>query len=112
MFTRLSFRSAQPSKVAQFSVGANSHGASTHLMSVLFKMRPKLTYKCRRDLGVRRFSGQVYLPDDATCERIHHVWRSIADPAPRVRYFQLHQVFAQMPIAVLEAVIRDFKPLA
>ena len=88
------------------------HGASTHLMSVLFKMRPKLTYKFRRDLGVRRFSGQVYLPDDATCERIHHVWRSIADPAPRVRYFQLHQVFAQMPIAVLEAVIRDFKPLA
>ena len=42
------------------------HGASTHLMSVLFKMRPKLTYKFRRDLGVRRFSGQVYLPDDAT----------------------------------------------
>ena len=84
-------------------------GASTRLMSALFKVRRKLTLKLRRDLGVCRPSGRVPLPDYATRERIHRVWRSIADPAPRVRYYQLHQAFLLLPIAVLEVVIRDFE---
>ena len=45
----------------------------------------------------------------ATRERIYRVWRSIADPAPRVRYYQLHQAFSHLPIAVLEVVIRDYE---
>ena len=85
------------------------HGASTHLMSTLFKIRRKLTLKFRRDLGVTRPSGRVPLPDYATRERIYRVWRSITDPAPRIRYFQLHQAFAHLSIAALEVVIRDFK---
>ncbi len=85
------------------------HGASTHLMSSLFKIRRKLTLKCRRDLDARRPSGRVPLPDYAMRERIYQVWRSIGEPAPRVRYYQLHQAFAQLPIAVLEVVIRDFE---
>ena len=85
------------------------HGASTRLMSALFKIRRKLTLKFRRDLGVCRPSGRVPLPDYATRERIYRVWRSIADPAPRVRYYQLHQAFAHLPIAVLEVVIRDLE---
>ena len=84
------------------------HGASTQLMSTLFKIRRKLTLKFRRDLGVSRPSGRVPLPDYAIRERIYRVWRSITDPAPRIRYYQLHQSFAQLPIAVLEVVIRDF----
>ena len=31
------------------------------------------------------------------------------DPAPRIRYYQLHQAFTHLPIAVLEVVIRDFE---
>ncbi len=85
------------------------HGASTRLMSALFKIRRKLTLKFRRELGVCRPSGRVPLPDYATRERIYRVWRSIADPAPRIRYFQLHQAFLHLPIAVLEVVIRDFE---
>ncbi len=85
------------------------HGASTRLMSALFKIRRKLTLKFRRELGVCRPSGRVPLPQYATRERIYRVWRSIADPAPRVRYFQLHQAFLHLPIAVLEVVIRDFE---
>jgi len=85
------------------------HGASTQLMSLLFKVRRKLTLKYRRDLGVSRRCGRVPLPDYATRERIHRVWRSITEPAPRVRYYQLHQSFTHLPIAALEVVIRDFK---
>jgi len=85
------------------------HGASTRLMSALFKIRRKLTLKFRRELGVCRPSGRVPLPDYVTRERIYRVWRSIADPAPRVRYYQLHQAFLHLPIAVLEVVIRDFE---
>ncbi len=85
------------------------HGASTQLMSLLFKIRRKLTLKLRRELGVTRPCGRVSLPDYATRERIHRVWRSITDPAPRVRYYQLHQAFTHLSIAVLEVVIRNFE---
>ena len=85
------------------------HGASTRLMCALFKVRRKLALKLRRDLGVCHPSGRVPLPDYATRERIYRVWRSISDPAPRVRYFQLHQAFLHLPIAVLEVVVRDFE---
>jgi hypothetical protein len=71
------------------------HGASTQLMSALFKIRRKLTLKFRRDYATR--------------ERIYQVWRTIGDPAPRIRYYQLHQAFTHLPIAVLEVVIRDFE---
>lgn len=85
------------------------HGASWQMMSALFKIRRKLTLKFRRDLDVRRPSGRVPLPDYATRERIYQVWRAIGDPAPRIRYYQLHQAFTHLPIAVLEVVIRDFE---
>lgn len=85
------------------------HGASTALMSRLFKLRRKLTLKFRRDLGARRPAGRVPLPDYATRERIYQAWRGIGDPAPRARYFQLHQAFPDVPIAVLEVVVRDFE---
>jgi hypothetical protein len=54
----------------------------------------------------------VALPDHATRERIYLAWRAIGDPSPRTRYFQLHQVFPQLPIAVLEVVVRDFEAMA
>ncbi|HNF78163.1 MAG TPA: STY4526/YPO1902 family pathogenicity island replication protein, partial [Thauera aminoaromatica] len=85
------------------------HGASTHLMSALFKLRRKLTLKRRRDIGARRPAGRVPLPDYATRERIYQAWRAIADPSPRVRYYRLHQEFQHIPIAVLEAVVREFE---
>lgn len=88
------------------------HGASTRLMSQLFKVRRKLTLQLRRDMGVSRPAGRVPLPDYATRERIYRVWRSMADPAPRHRYYQLHQSFAHLPIAVLEVVVRDFEAAA
>jgi hypothetical protein len=76
---------------------------------MLFKIRRKLTLKYRQALDARRPAGRVPLPDYTTRERIYQVWRSIGEPAPRVRYYQLHQAFAQLPIAVLEVVIRDFE---
>lgn len=85
------------------------HGASTQLMCQLFKIRRKLTFKFRRELGVTRPCGRVPLPDFATRERIYRVWRSITDPALRVRYYQLHQAFTHLSIAAIEVVIRDFK---
>lgn len=39
------------------------HGASTTLMTKLFKVRRKLTLRLRRELCVRRPSGRVALPD-------------------------------------------------
>ena len=39
-------------------------------------------------------------------------WRAIGEPAPRARYYQLHQAFPHLPIAVLEVVIRDFEAMA
>jgi hypothetical protein len=88
------------------------HGASTALIARLFKVRRKLTLRLRRELGVRRPSGRVALPDHATRERIYLAWRAIGEPAPRARYYQLHQAFPRLPIAVLEVVIRDFEAMA
>ena len=85
------------------------HGASTQLMSALFKVRRKLTLKRRRDLGARRPAGRARLPDYATRERIYRAWRAVADPAPRIRYYRLHQEFPNIPIAVLEAIVRKFE---
>jgi hypothetical protein len=56
------------------------HGASTHLMSALFKVRRKLTLKRRRDFDARRPAGRVRLPDYATRERVYQAWRANADP--------------------------------
>ena len=63
----------------------------------------------RRDLDARRPAGRVRLPDYATRERIYQAWRAIGDPAPRVRYYRLHQEFQHVPIAVLETVVREFE---
>ena len=83
------------------------HGASTQLMNALFKVSPKLTLQRRRDFDARLPCGRVPLPEHAVRRRIRQVWRSICDPAARVRYYQLHLVFSHLPIAVLEVVIRD-----
>jgi hypothetical protein len=86
------------------------HGASTQLMSALFKLRRKLTLEARAEISTRAgLPGRVPLPDYATRERIYQAWRAIGDPAPRVRYYRLHQAFTHLPIAVLEAVVRRFR---
>ena len=85
------------------------HGASWRMMSALFKIRRKVTLKRRRDCGAWRPSGRVPLPVLATRERIFRAWLAIEDPSLRVRYYRLHQLFPQLSIAVLEAVLRDFE---
>jgi len=85
------------------------HGASWRMMSALFKIRRKVTLKRRRDCGAWRPSGRLPLPDLATRERIFRAWLAIDDPSLRVRYYRLHQLFPQLSIAVLEAVLRDFE---
>jgi hypothetical protein len=73
-------------------------------MSALFG--PPLTLSAA-DL-VRVVRGPCPAPDYAT-RGIYQAWRAIADPTPRVRYYRLHQEFQHIPIAVLEAVIREFE---
>ena len=85
------------------------HGASWQMMSVIFKIRRKVTLKRRRDCGAWRPSGRLPLPDYATRERIFRAWLAIQDPSHRVRYYRLHQAFPQFSIAVLEAVVREFE---
>lgn len=85
------------------------HGASTALMATLFKVRRKLTLQRRKELGVIRPAGRVALPDHTTRERIYLCWRGIVETTLRGRYFQLHQAFPHLPIAVLEVVIHDFE---
>jgi hypothetical protein len=85
------------------------HGASTSLMSALFKMRCKRTLQRRRELGVQRAPGRVSLPDYCMRERIYLAWRANTDPSPKDRYFRLHQEFPDLPIAVLEVIVRDFE---
>jgi hypothetical protein len=85
------------------------NGASWQMMSALFKVRRKLTLKRRRDCGAWRPSGRPPLPDEPTGVRIFRAWRAIDDSNVRVRYYRLHQVFPQLPIAVLEAVVRGFE---
>ncbi len=85
------------------------HGASWRMMSTLFKIRRKVTLKRRRDFGAWRPSGRVPLPVLVTRERIFRAWLAIEDPSLRIRYYRLHQLFPQLSIAVLEAVVRDFE---
>lgn len=85
------------------------HGASWQMMSALFKIRRKVTLKRRRDCGAWRPSGRLPLPVLAMRERIFRAWLAIEDPSLRVRYYRLHQLFPQLSIAVLEAVLRDFE---
>ena len=85
------------------------HGASSRLISTLFKIRRKVTLQRRRDMGAWRPAGRVRLPDDTTRERVYRVWLGMEAVAPRVRYYRLHQAFPKLPIAVLEAVVRAFE---
>lgn len=85
------------------------NGASWQMMSRLFKIRRKVTLKRRRDCGAWRPSGRLPLPDYPVRERIFRAWLALGDPNPRVRYYGLHQAFAQFSIAVLEAVVREFE---
>lgn len=85
------------------------HGASWSLMKRLFKMRHKLTLQRRRELGVRRRSGRLRLPDFASRERIWRVWAAINDPDPRARYYQLHQSFRELSLEALETVVSEFE---
>ena len=85
------------------------HGASWSLMKKLFKVRHKLTLQRRRELGIRRRSGRLQLPDMATRERIWRVWAAITDPDPRARYYQLHQSFRDLSLEVLEIVVAEFE---
>lgn len=85
------------------------NGASWQMMNTLFKIRRKVTLKRRRDYGAWRPSGRLPLPDYATRERIFRAWLAIDDPNPRVRYYRLHQSLAQLSIAALEAVVREFE---
>jgi predicted DCC family thiol-disulfide oxidoreductase YuxK len=82
------------------------HGASWQMMSALFKIRRKVTLRRRRDCGAWRPSGRFPLPDTALRDRIYRAWRwhrgsghagSLLPPASDV---------SQLPIAVLEAVLR------
>jgi len=82
------------------------HGASTRLMKTLFKYRRKLTHTRRREFGAWRPAGRPAMPDRATRASIYRTWLSIAEPTPRIRYYRLHREFPDIPIAVLEAVIR------
>ena len=85
------------------------HGASWSLMKKLFKVRHKLTLQRRRELGIRRRSGRLQLPDMATRERIWRVWAAITEPDPRTRYYQLHQSFRDLSLEVLEIVVAEFE---
>ena len=85
------------------------NGASWSLMKKLFKVRHKLTLQRRRDLGIRRRSGRLQLPNMATRERIWRVWAGITEPDPRARYYQLHQSFRDLSLEVLEIVVAEFE---
>jgi hypothetical protein len=85
------------------------HGASTGLMNRLFKLRVKLTLRRRRDMGVKSRCGRLLMPDQRTQDRIFRVWHDLIDPTLRARYFQLHQAFPHLSIAVLETVIRQYE---
>jgi hypothetical protein len=85
------------------------NGASWQMMSALFKIRRKVTLKRRRECGAWRSSGRTPLPDNNVRTRIFRSWRAIDDSNLRVRYYRLHQMFSQFPIAVLEAVLRGFE---
>ncbi len=85
------------------------HGASTGLMSDLFKVHPKLTLKRRRSVGAQTRCGRLSLPDQATRLRIQRCWHHLNEPSLRSRYYQLHQAFSEWPIAALEAVIRQYE---
>lgn len=85
------------------------NGASWQMMSALFKIRRKVTLKRRRDCGAWRPSGRIHLPIPAMRERIFRAWLAIKDPSLRVRYFDLHHIFPNLSIAVLETVVREFE---
>lgn len=85
------------------------NGASWQMMSSLFKIRRKVTLKRRRDCGAWRPSGRIRLPSPPIRERIFRAWLAIKEPNPRARYLNLHHVFPNLSIAVLEAVVREFE---
>ena len=85
------------------------HGASCRLMSTLFKMHRLNTLRRRRNYGVSTRVGRLRLPDHAKREHIFHTWHAIRDPNPRARYYQLHQVFPEHPLSVLETVVREYE---
>lgn len=82
------------------------HGASTNLMSALFKLRRKVTHLRRRICGARLRPGRAALPDSEVRWQIVQAWSAIPETSLRARYYRLHQEFPDVPIAVLEEVVR------
>ena len=85
------------------------NGASWQMMSALFKIRRKVTLKRRRDCGAWRPSGRIRLPNPVMRERIFRAWLAINAPSLRDQYFELHHIFPNFSLAVLEAVVREFE---
>jgi hypothetical protein len=88
------------------------HGASVGLMRALFKVSRPVTLKRRIELGARQRSGRLALPDRRTRARIYRCWHGLSDPSQRARFFQLHQAFPNLSIAVLETVLRQYEAQA
>lgn len=85
------------------------NGASTQMMTALFRFGRKVTLKRRREAGAWCPAGRLPLPDFASRKRIYCAWRAIAEHDVRMRYLRLHQKFSQYSIAALATVIRQFE---
>jgi len=85
------------------------NGASCRMMRALFKMGRRDTLERRRQWGARQPRGKVRLPPVCSRPNIFKAWQAKPQVDLRMRYYQLHQIFPQYPIAALEAVVRSLE---
>lgn len=85
------------------------NGASSRMMTALFRMRRKVTHRRRLQWGAKLSAGNVRLPPLNTRIQIFRAWHAQPDRSLRLRYYHLHQQFSQYPIAALECVVRTLE---
>ncbi len=84
------------------------HGASSRLMTTLFKVERRDTFRRRRMAGAWRPRGRHRLPDVHTRDRVHRLWLSLEAVEPTERFWRLHQSFPSLPLAALEAILKSY----
>jgi hypothetical protein len=85
-----------------------SNGASTEQLASWFTMSKAEANALRDALGPLRAGGRPKLPDLDVRDAIHAAWVAIpANRAEREAYYELHQQFAEIPVATLHQVVHE-----
>lgn len=86
------------------------HGAPLRMIRRVLRASKSMILQCRGAQSVPKRAGRLPLPKEQQRDAIHRSWHELSGPLPDHgrRYVGLHQLYPQLPLGVLCAVIEEF----